>query len=249
MELFYRLKNIPKEHKSLLESLIRVQKEIDGPFQVYTYTVKLPKNARHTEDEVYARHPILLQTLPRACSIFYHQPSDTLYPLEGPKKFSGRSTVDEDDETETELGIYNHNRILEWASSKVLEIQDTEKKNGKFAILRVCRIGNTPYLFAGSKNNHVVIPVHHFETVVEKYRNQELLYGILQECYSIYKELCHPWIQSQFDQGWSLCGEFCDGQHFTEGDNHIYWFGMFRKLIMVYYWVVSINLLWLLFSP
>ena len=32
-----------------------------------------------------------------------------------------------------------------------------------------------------------------------------------------------------FNSGYSLAGEFCDGQHFTDGDNTISWFGFFKS--------------------
>jgi hypothetical protein len=32
-----------------------------------------------------------------------------------------------------------------------------------------------------------------------------------------------------FEQGYSIVGELCDGQHFTDGDNTIWWFGLFQN--------------------
>ena len=45
-----------------------------------------------------------------------------------------------------------------------------------------------------------------------------------------------------FNQGWSLAGEFCDGQHFTDGDNTISWFGFFKNGISMDFCKICANM-------
>lgn len=203
-----------------------------GDLTMYTYTVNLPKNT--FEDMIYAFNPGLLQVLPRACSILVHE-GNIICVLEGPTKFSGRTEIDEDPEDEQIENeqktptIYNHAKIVDWAKNHHLEIVETEKANGKFAICKFFTYRGQVFIFCGSKNNHIITTPETIDTDIENAQasKSDIIHSILVDIRANYKKLLS--LTNLFDQGYSLVGELCDGQHFTPGDNTISWFGLFQN--------------------
>jgi len=201
-------------------------------YKLYTYTLNLPKNK--FEDDIYSTHPELLKILPRACSILVRD-NQIIDSIEGPEKFSGKSDIDEDPEDNQDeviaksTGIYDHNKIIGWAGGKVLEIIETEKANGKFAICKIIFDGEQKLLLAGSKNNHLVINWEQIDQTIEKEKSNDIIVGILSDIKTHWDKLNSEELLSLFSTGYSLAGELCDGQHFTPGDNTISWFGFFKS--------------------
>jgi hypothetical protein len=196
-------------------------------YKLFTYTMSVPRNS--TEDDMYAKNPELLDVLPRACSILTRN-GTILTSLEGPKKFSGRTSIDEDPEDDEaspsgSVGIYDHTKVLSWATSGVLEIVETVKENGKFAICKLFEHEGTILIVCGSKNYHIVTTIDTIDTVIEQ--QQSITKSILQDIKYNYSKLITR--MELFKSGYSLVGELCDGQHFTPGDNKIYWFGLFKN--------------------
>ena len=238
MDTFITFKNILNTNTNPQIILIRrfikqVSKTfiIDGKsYVLYTYTLKLPKNK--SEDDIYAENPELLSILPRACSILTLG-EQIVCSLEGPTKFSGRTCMDEDPDEGQDIAsdktIYNHSDIVEWAKAGHLEIIETEKENGKFAIVKLVKNQDKMLLFCGSKNSHVVLSPDSIDEFIKSKDCTDIVVSILTDIKKYIDILTSNSMMDIFNQGYSLAGELCDGQHFTDGDNTISWFGLFRN--------------------
>ena len=228
MELFAICKKLSLEDPVI--RLIRCQTKTSGNYTIHTYTVNVPKNK--FEDDIYSSNPNLLKVLPRACSILVHSNS-IISLLEGPTKFSGRTEIDEDpEENQPEVSsvkkantIYNHSIIMDWAKNHVLEIVETEKANGKFAICQIITHLGQKLILCGSKNNHILTNIDGIDSLLQT--ENEIMKSILLDIRTNYEKLLS--LSDLFAQGYSIAGELCDGQHFTDGDNTISWFGLFRN--------------------
>ena len=214
----------------ILYSFIKFNQKTFGDYIIYTYSVKGTKN--QLEDEIYNTHKELLAIVSRGHTIIVKNDKIVCI-LEGPTKFSGKSTLDEDpDEDNIDVDpnvndIYNHNMILEWASKKQLKIIRTDKENGKFAIMTMFQDPDTmePVIVFGSKNNHFVVKESEFFTQNYDYHIIKTIHEYIKNVYPIIKET----LMSKFINGFTLVGELCDGQHFTNGDDKIRWFGLFKN--------------------
>lgn len=201
-------------------------------YELYTYSLNLKKNK--IDDDIYAQNPELLKILPRACSILVRD-NQIVCSLEGPEKFSGKLDTDEDPEDGQEeaiaksTGIYDHQKIMSWAAEGNLEIVETEKANGKFAICKIITHQGKKILLAGSKNNHFVMSLDQVDQVIRQESSNELIVSILSDIKKNWDQLNSQEMLDLFDSGYSLAGELCDGQHFTPGDNTISWFGFFKS--------------------
>ena len=199
-------------------------------FVINTYTIKLPKNM--FEDDVYAKYPELLNILPRACSIITNN-GIVIGAMEGPTKFSGRTNVDEDpdeEEQETEQTIFDFSKIKEWAELGQLEILKTTKANGKFAIVKIINGPNGPIMIVGSKNMHFLMEptIDSIDAFIVENSASSIVNSILTDIKKYLHILLEPDMM-KFFSSYSLCGELCDGLHFTAGDNTISWFGLFTN--------------------
>lgn len=203
----------------------------DVLYVLYTYTLNVPKSM--FEDDLYAEHSVLLRVLPRACSILTDTANQIVCVMEGPTKFSGRTAIDEDPEDNQEESttreIYNHSTVVNWAKLNQLEIVETEKANGKFAICRVFEHNGQQILMCGSKNNHVVLLVSDVKEWLANNKHMPIVVSIVQDIIRHFDAITNDQIMKMFQQGWSLVGELCDGQHFTPGDNTVSWFGLFKN--------------------
>jgi hypothetical protein len=235
MNHFITFKNINKNTEQinkLIKTNCKIFKIGEIEYNLYTYTLKLPKNK--FEDEIYGENPDLLKYLPRACSILVKN-NQIIDCIEGPEKFSGKSDIDEDPEDNNDeviaksTGIYDHNKIITWAKSKCLEITETEKANGKFAICKIIFDHEQKLLLVGSKNNHFVLAYEQIEETIELENSNDIIVGILTDIKKNWNNLNSEKIIELFSTGYSLAGELCDGQHFTPGDNTISWFGFFKS--------------------
>lgn len=232
MQYFTDLNKLNNNTKTKLEKLIKINCKNftvnDYTYTLYTYTVKTPKNK--FEDDVYGQNPELLQYLPRACSILVRD-NKIINSLEGPKKFSGRTNIDEDPEDDQDITvvkdnqIYDHNKIISWAKSRCLEIVETEKANGKFAICKIIFDNNQKLLLAGSKNNHFLLTYENIDENISMQNLNDISIGILTDIKKNWVGINSLELIDLFNSGYSLAGELCDGQHFTPGDNTISWFG------------------------
>ena len=115
-----------------------------------------------------------------------------------------------------------------WAGH--LQIRSSEKANGKFALCRLFIDDEIMYLTFGSKNYHITIPLHHLRDWLDDEENyifeNAIVYAIAQDIYINRDKIVK--LLPTFNDGYTLCGELCDGQHFVLGDNSIEWFGFFR---------------------
>ena len=235
MDYFITLKHITentKQFDKIIKSNCKIFKIGESVYKLFTYTLNLPKNK--FEDDVYGQNPDLLKYLPRACSILVRD-NKIINSIEGPEKFSGKSDIDEDPEdNQDELitkntGIYDHSKIITWANSNCLEIVETEKANGKFAICKIIFDEDKKLLLVGSKNNHFVLDYEHIDETIQSQNSNDIIVGILTDIKQNWDYLNSQEIINLFLSGHSLAGELCDGQHFTPGDNTISWFGFFKS--------------------
>jgi adenylate kinase family enzyme len=148
--------------------------------------------------------------------------------MEGCCKFTGYSNIDEDPDNDNIIGIKNDSLfdfslIDEWNKNKQLEITMTEKANGKFAIFKM--FDNK--IICGSKNYHILFDISDIDENINNNTNNKIMYNILIDIKKNLYLLTN--LIEKFDEGYSLVGELCDGQHFTFGDNTISWFGFFKN--------------------
>ena len=238
MDIFIRFKSITEpDIIKLVRKFIKYQTNkfvvgCDVEYVLYTYTLKLPRNT--FEDDIYAKYPELLTILPRACSILTTADNEIISSLEGPMKFSGRTDIDEDpDDCQDESNvntIYDHSKIVKYATDKELEIVETEKANGKFAICKMIKHNSKELILCGSKNFHIVFDIDSIDEIIKENmkQNNEIILNILIDIKKNIEKINSDEVFNVFNQGYSLVGELCDGQHFTEGDNTISWFGFFQ---------------------
>lgn len=211
-----------KEYRSLVSC---TSKQF-GEFFLHTYKPKLKKN--QFEDQLFIENPQLVNILPRACTYIVHN-GIVVSKLEGCCKFTGFSNIDEDPENENNfVGLKNDNLfdfslINSWNNSNELEIIMTEKANGKFAI---CKIFNN-MIICGSKNYHILFDIKDIDENININKNNSIMYCILCDIKNNLHNLQN--IIEKFNDGYSLVGELCDGQHFVSGDNTISWFGLFKN--------------------
>lgn len=233
MDIFKTFKNINDtndKNTRLIKCQIKTFSIGSSSYNVHTYTLNLPKNK--FEDDVYAENPMVLEWLPRACSIVTCSDQIVGF-MEGPTKFSGRTQIDEDpddgQEESSGASIYDHHLIESWAESGKLKIVETEKANGKFAICRIIKHHEQNLLICGSKNNHLVCSFDQIEQMLQIHQNNPIMVSILTDIQNNLSNLSTDQVYQNFMDGWSLAGELCDGQHFTDGDNTISWFGFFKN--------------------
>ena len=210
-------------------------------FRIYTYTLRVPR--KKLEDDIYAQHSFLRKVLPRACSIVTDTDNKIICVMEGPIKFGGFRDQDEmnedDDPNEDDYPkskhegnqpiIYDHSTTMKWADQGCLEITATDKANGKFAICHIFEYNGHQFLICGSKNNHVVILVSDIKEWLKNNQHMPIVVSIVQDILQNFDALTNDQIMKMFQQGWSLVGELCDGQHFMAGDNTVSWFGLFKN--------------------
>ena len=233
MDCFFQLKTIITSALIVLcNRFIKVQTNTfpieSHVYTLHTYSIKVPKGK--FEDSVYDENPSLLALLPRACSIVMY--GETMVAvMEGPTKFSGRRGIDEDPEEGQDdtiaSTIYDHGKIQCWADEGKLEIVDTQKANGKFAILKIVVHDGMQLIICGSKNYHKVLSFEQMCSIIDDKTQSEIFTSILVDIRTNWSLYTSPRIMEQFSAGYSLVGELCDGQHFVSGDNSIHWFGFF----------------------
>ena len=218
-------------------------------FIIHTISInaKIDKKNTISEDQLYAKYPLLLNNISRGFSIVTttDNPTEIITVLEGPRKFTGRSTIDEDvDEGEIEDEssiidvdkIYDHSKIVSWAQENQLQITQTEKLNGKYASFRIFSHQDNQYIIYGSKNYHLIEPVSEFERISASAKTfgfkttgmsitDSIKYSIARNITSFISPECI----NLFNTGYTLVGELCDGQHFVSGDGWVYWFGAFNN--------------------
>jgi hypothetical protein len=238
MEILLNYRRITdKEDIDILNKFTRIKTQTFNDFTQYTYSIATTKKgATQFEDYIYSNYPLLVEVIPRGFSIVTKK-GKVISILEGPCKFSGKTTVDEDleDEQDTEDydtkdsdAIYDHGKIIKWLNSNSLEIIETEKANGKFAIFKAIIVDGIIYLHTGSKNKHLFFALEQIDDYITSPDSGEIISSILLDVKKNIHMLTNTLLINKFSENYSLCGELCDGQHFVVGDNTISWFGLFK---------------------
>lgn len=226
MDLFLLRKCVPSSLLPLIKCAKKACVVGGESYSLFTYTLK-KKKRKTPDDQIYADHPELVAILPRACSVLVggQCPAGAGGQwLEGPRKFSGMTPVDEDEEFFGNARPDNDHgaaAIQSWHDRGHLEVVETEKANGKFAIVRI--VDNL--LLFGSKNCHFVVGLDAMTDKVEQEGATDLVRGMFTDIRTTLPQIQR--LQPYFDEGYSLVGEYCDGCHFTEGDCTIRYFGLF----------------------
>tara|TARA_Y100000590_G_scaffold438276_1_gene560909 strand:+ start:4358 stop:6877 length:2520 start_codon:yes stop_codon:yes gene_type:complete len=227
--------SLAKANLSNVSSLIKIKKTVFSGFTHYTITLRVPKG--QFEDDVYAKHYVLLDIVPRAYTIITSgsgADEKIVSFVTGPRKFSGKTAADEDpdgnDENFKDTGIYDHSTVISWARDDMLKITSSEKANGKFACCRLFDYDDCRYITFGSKNYHITIPLDSLNDWLSDETNDTadnaIVYSIAKDIYDNIHRIIM--LMPTFNAGYTLCGEYCDGQHFVLGNNTIEWFGFFR---------------------
>jgi hypothetical protein len=197
----------------------------DEIYFLHTFTPKLKRN--QLEDQLFVTNPFLVNILPRACTYVVHN-NLLVTKMEGCCKFTGFSNIDEDPDNNNVLGIKNDklfdfSLIEEWNANNQLEIVMTEKANGKFVIFKML----DDKIICGSKNFHIMFHIDDIDENINDNINSKIMYNILVDIKKNLHLLAK--LGDKFNEGYSLVGELCDGQHFTYGDNTVNWFGLFKN--------------------
>ena len=82
-------------------------------------------------------------------------------------------------------------------------------------------------IICGSKNYHILFEIKDIDENISNNKNNNIMYSILCDIKNNLPNL--EKIREKFNEGYSLVGELCDGQHFVAGDNTISWFGLFKN--------------------
>tara|TARA_Y100000385_G_scaffold274168_1_gene316924 strand:- start:1579 stop:4008 length:2430 start_codon:yes stop_codon:yes gene_type:complete len=228
-ELFSKISN---SELPIILSKISIKYKKYNNVEVYTYKLK----DKLDDDKEYGKYKSLIDLLPRACSIFVID-GQIQKILEGNKKFSGKTAIDEDPENDysnlVNTSIYDHNEILDWAKNGNLEITYTEKENGKNCVASLFSYNDNLYLIAGSKNMHIPIKFEILSNESEwndfktKYSICDLTLGIFEDIRSNLKIFLSDFSKKEFlEEKNTIVGEYCDGQHFCDGNNTIKWFSI-----------------------
>ncbi len=148
-----------------LKKYVKAINRKSGEFTIKTYSVFPTNNngkvLRHgPDDQTYINFPELVDLVPRGCSDLFLG-DEFVCSLRGLKKFNGTSSIDEDDapyegSTDNHTSLFPEEKVKQWESNKVLEVEYQPKYNGKFVIFTLFEMHNKTYIFGGSKNVHII---------------------------------------------------------------------------------------------
>lgn len=239
------VQNLGLDELKRLKSFISVNTKTFIKYTIYTYKVKTKRII--SDDKIYNDIPILIKLLPRACSVLLEN-RKVIAVLQGSRKFSGITPLDDDVDNPGKTlnydcrNIYNHQNTLHLAESGNLEIVRTSKLNGKNAVMTISKnLNGGLVLIAGSKNFHLAIDVDDFISPdkYSEFMNMYCMSGIIRKIFLDIREqlpriISCVWLMKKLvSDGCTLGGELCDGEHFTIGDDKIYWFGLFYRGVSV----------------
>lgn len=196
-----------------------------GNIIINTFIPKVKK--RKTDDKLYLDNPFLVEALPRACSLINVNGTPIGY-IMGMRKFTGYTKQDDDDISDFKDNINTNNlfsfeTVLEWQKKNELRVFRSDKENGKLAVLKIFNYHGRKLLVFGSKNRHIPVWLDEIESYIpDNGLTGKIFIDVKNNLEKIKK------LQEIFKDDFTLCGEFCDGKHFTPGDNTIYWFGLFK---------------------
>jgi hypothetical protein len=247
MEYFCQLKNLNEIQDNELLRLIKVKTQEfiikNQEYILYSFSLKQQRNK--TDDQIYLNNPSLYEILPRSCSILCKihtihtvKVNKVIGCLEGIIKFTGDLLSEDDciDNNNNEISkrMISFTKIREWEKDNELEVMITEKANGKFCLFTLVKdpdSGNVLVL-GGSKNNHVLVSLDDLlgNKIGDKMDNYgPLIPSIFNSIYNVLVvSIDNVKLHDTLLSGYSLTGELCDGKHFTQGDNNVKWFGIFK---------------------
>lgn len=189
-----------------------------------------------SDDYTYNLHPKMGRIVPRGYSIIeLTMDDDTVkyFHIHGFYKFGSRQIFDEDSDISCNVLIKDSD--IEHADRCLL----TRKENGKMAIISMFKLGDEVIVLGGSKNQHYLVRLVHFEEDLMK-----IICNGTNFATQILSAFLDQWNKMDFETQEklrdyllnldhpvtrSLCGEFLDGKHMVtlkEGESEtINWFG------------------------
>lgn len=201
----YQLTMIVPEN---LIKFVSVKEFAFGDFKVVTYAVR-PLRGRGPDDETYAKYPELIKMVPRGFSELYYK-GELVTTIRGLDKFDGTSRIDEDEDVGDSSPIFDSKTVDEWSQQGVLEVNFTEKANGKFAIFTLFKMEDQVWMFGGSKNRHVPVPFN--QPITGKDLHDVILRAIQAELNKL------PASEVSSLIGKTVVGEYVDGKHIVHTD-------------------------------
>jgi len=211
---------------SQYDKVIAYKKQVQDKFSTYTFSPKPPKG--NPDDIVYQENPILQSLLYRGMTLIFDTASGNfITDLTGPRKFSGKDSRDDDDNSGVVL--FSMKKAETWATKNESVIIQTDKANGKFVICKLFIHVGKIYIIFGSKNVHRVVEFSSLASFLEQDNDlSEILMALGQDIIRYQNTILG--LMDHFTNGnWTLLGELEDGQHFTPGDNTVAWIGLFRN--------------------
>lgn len=174
--------------------------------KIYTYMVKPIKNGKlMLDDFTYQKYPELVDIIPRGFSILVDKNGIEICRLDGLKKFSGKTIMDDD--SSVDCNLIDYDKIKNWENSNELLVKFQEKANGKLCIFKLFEYNNEKYILGGSKNVHRVY-------LLNSYINGNNLHDLMIKKVQKDIEQCDNTLHScdLVRQGTVIC-EYCDGKH------------------------------------
>lgn len=198
--------------------------------------VPIGKSHYGSDDYTYNLHPTMGRTIPRGYSIVEFTMDDNTtkyFHIHGFYKFGSRQIFDEDSDISCNVLIKDSD--IEHADRCLL----TRKENGKMAIISMFRLGDEIIVLGGSKNQHYLLRLTHFEDDLMKIICDgtnfatQILHVFLDQWgkmdFETQEKLRDYLLNPDQPTTRSLCGEFLDGKHMVtlkEGESEtINWFG------------------------
>lgn len=195
-----------------------------GIFKTITYSPKPPKRGV-PDDIVYKKCPELQILLPRVMTLVFDDKEDYITDLIGCRKFSGKNSIDDDEESDVVL--FSQSEVQKWAEDNECIVDRSSKANGKLAATKLFNYNDQTWILFGTKNVHHITSVDKLKSYIDTQKLSDIILSIGEDVNSYLDKLLL--LLPEFSEGFSLLGELEDGQHFTPGDNKISWFGLYRN--------------------
>lgn len=209
---------------------------------VNTYTVHPTDKAgnilnRGPDDNTY-KDSELADLVPRGCSDLFID-DKLVAQVRGARKFFGTNDIiDEDeppfegaDEKDIEAFAKSHESdaatIATWNDANILRVDFWEKANGKFVICTLFELDGDLYIFGGSKNVHMPLPLNSRDIPGPRDLHHIMLNMVISDVIR-----CE---NPRFLIGKQIMGEYCDGKHIVYANTpYMVYFdeslpGQFRK--------------------
>lgn len=212
-------------------NLIGIKRGSSGGYSLITVTpnAETKKGHKLPDDPIYQENPELQQTITRGFTLVFNNNGEFVMNLIGLRKFTGNSHLDDDDVSELQDSKpYCFDKVDAYvqAQSRHLVVTETTKANGKACFLTMRLIEGHYMILFGSKTSHHLVAFNQIQDfiIANQSTNRITILSILNDIVENFDKYIR--LLPYFQEGYTLCGELCDGKHFVIGDNTVTWFAL-----------------------